>query len=448
MSKVQFLLLFSCEKESNQEVITEVITNPIALDILTKKDLIVKPYHWEKNELASKTTQVSFEKEYGTPKNSSLTVVDIAKTTTLIPLVDTNNNLKSWLVGYYNAEGEIVYRVQKIDTSKETAHNLNSNKLTVKVVGETRLKKRAKSIASANKGSWVCGDEYFYGCVELATSNGDSETTCKWFYKGEKCVYQEEQTEIDWLDDSTEDDWQNPFGGGPSPNCPPGYTKDDEGNCIASPCARIKQQNIKTNFKAKIKILKDSTGLRKETGYLQNINGSFSKLTASTNGHSLEIDVDNNTNIIGYLHTHLNDWETGKIVEGRPEEERPVKIFSPADVIVFLKILKNISISDTPLTDAYGTMVSSSGTYTIRYTGNTNTLYNIKTNYTKAEKMKLTNDFKEISRNVSNERLFLNYIKDSMGVSGVNLYKVQNNGKIIPKILGSNGKVYKGDCDE
>lgn len=108
---LMFLLLFSCEKESNQEVITELITNPIALDILTKKDLIVKPYHWEKNKLASKTTQVSFEKEYGTPKNSSLTVVDIAKTTTLIPLVDTNNNLKSWLVGYYNAEGEIVYRV-------------------------------------------------------------------------------------------------------------------------------------------------------------------------------------------------------------------------------------------------------------------------------------------------------------------------------------------------
>lgn len=126
----------------------------------------------------------------------------------------------------------------------------------------------------------------------------------------------------------------------------------------------------------------------------------------------------------------------------------PVRIFSPADVIVFLKITKNAMATNNPLTEVYGTMVSSSGTYTMRFTGNATTLSGIRTNYTRAEKKRLSDNFAKLAEKRNKEKVFLKFIRDSLNVTGVNLYKIKNNGTIKPKTLNTNDRVYTGDCDE
>lgn len=308
-------ILFACEKETPQSIEdTKLITNPIALDIAKKLDQMVQPYQWGNSNLPGKEEKVSFTEEYGRPKSDNLMVVDTSSTNTLIPLVDENNQLKSWLVGYFNENNTIEYRVRKIDIAKEGTLNLNNKNLSITITGKPKFKRGTiKNANESGKGQWICGDEYYYGCVETENYNGGTDKTCKWFYKGERCVYQTEDTQIDWIDDG--DDWEDPFGGGGGvPPCPDGYIRAANGvDCIASPCARIAQQMEGVNFMARIEILKDSTGIRKETGYAQYRNGTFSPpLPASANGHSLDINVNNNPNIIGYIHTHLDNWDTGK----------------------------------------------------------------------------------------------------------------------------------------
>jgi len=84
---------------------------------------------------------------------------------------------------------------------------------------------------------------------------------------------------------------------------------DIYGNCVEkTPCDEIKSQMEDADFKEKMEILKDSTGLKHETGYSQNSDGTFEKLLPVRNGHSLDIRIGLYSDIKGFIHAHLDSF--------------------------------------------------------------------------------------------------------------------------------------------
>ncbi len=216
----------------------------------------------------------------------------------------------------------------------------------------------------------------------------------------------------------------------------------DANNEQEDPCKYIKLQIQNPIYTQQANILKTKTGLKKETGYKQNKDGRQIPLTETNNGHSLKIPIDNNT--IGYMHTHLDDFLTGETdpKTGNPIIAKPIRMFSPADLIKFLQIVKKTKYNGVPTHLVYATIITSTGNYTLRFKGNTDNLVGITTadDYTKIYK-KL---FKKYKNNV--EKAFLHFIKEVINIDGINLYRIRDNGDIEKKTLKDNGQVDTNDC--
>ena len=221
--------------------------------------------------------------------------------------------------------------------------------------------------------------------------------------------------------------------------CPDGYAKDTNGNCVKrNPCDELQNLQNNASYSAKISELKGKTGLRKETGYLQNKDGSFTKLSVTNNGHSLSIKSFSNS--IGYMHTHINAYEDGVDEDGNIVMKTPIHMFSPQDVISFLSMVKRAWGSKTPMSQLYATMVSSTGTYTLKFVGNPAKIPN------SFNKKNLTETYKKLMKRTNKEKGFLKFLKHHIGVEGIQLYKVKNNEKIQHKKLNYKEKVEKEDC--
>ncbi|RBW57581.1 hypothetical protein DS884_11040 [Tenacibaculum sp. E3R01] len=226
-------------------------------------------------------------------------------------------------------------------------------------------------------------------------------------------------------------------------DCPEGTTENTLGKCVPDPCKILKTQLGNLNYKNKINELKKKTGLKKETGYKQNKDGNYTALPQTTNGHSASFNTDRNTR--GYMHTHLNDFETGRIVNGLTEEIKPIRIFSPKDVLQFLQLVKYSRFNGVPTHLVYGTLISSTGNYTLTFTGDVNF---------DASGLKEARDYdagyekyftKKYKNNV--QKAFLHFLKEKIKIDGINLYRIKNNGDLEKKTLKTNGKVETNDCE-
>ena len=229
-------------------------------------------------------------------------------------------------------------------------------------------------------------------------------------------------------------------------NCPEESIENDRGECVKkTPCDNIKDQIISPGYSVKKDILEGKTNLEEETGYLQYNAGNFSDaLPVNSSGYSLDLTGTNYATIFGFIHTHLNNFPTGKIVDGQGEINEIYRIFSPADVITFFKIIK---ASDN-ISQTYATVISSFGDYTLRFTGKKSDIVNVTT----ASEYDL--DYRKIMKEYSNnkERGFLHFLKNHMNINGLELYKLHkplfsSTIKIQRKTLKSNGKVDTNDCE-
>jgi hypothetical protein len=218
---------------------------------------------------------------------------------------------------------------------------------------------------------------------------------------------------------------------------------------IQNPCDDINTQINSTSYKNVYEELKNKTSLQQEAGYVQNKDGNFDALSSSNNGHQLIIPTGQNR--IGYIHTHINNFPTGKNdpVTGAPIINKITRMLSLADVNTFIILLKNARTTGYPVSNIFGTMISSSGTYTIRFTGNTDILANIKTNYTKEEFRILNKIYNDIYiKDWGRERGFLKYLKHHLQVTGISLYKIKSSGRIRPLTLNATTeKLERNDCE-
>ncbi|OSY87009.1 hypothetical protein WH52_13160 [Tenacibaculum holothuriorum] len=227
--------------------------------------------------------------------------------------------------------------------------------------------------------------------------------------------------------------------------CPKDTYENNNGTCILNPCKYIKLQIQNPRYTQQANELKGKTGLKKEFGYKQNKDGSQTTLTETNGGHSLKIPIDRST--VGYMHTHIDDFLNGDIDKktGEPLMDKPIRMFSPQDILKFLHIIKNTKYNSVPIHLVYATMISSKGNYTLRFTGDVNfSTSHIKT----AEEYKedFTKYFTKKYKN-NTEKAFLHFLKDFIKVDGVNLYRLRDNGDIEKKTLKANGKVATNDCE-
>lgn len=229
-------------------------------------------------------------------------------------------------------------------------------------------------------------------------------------------------------------------GGGGGGNSSNNDNKDKNKN----PCAEMKAKNRSPLYQQKVNELNKHSVLRdrREHGYVEDRNGNFIELKpgkSTANSDSMTMPMEG---IRGYVHTHQDEYETGKENDdGEPEIRKPIKMFSPRDVGAVMDIAS--LRTDGDYADIYGTMIASNGVYTIRFTGTKN---DIKTGFSGKEWNDRYIDFMNIQGG-SIETKFLRFMKEKMGVSGISLFKTEKNGTIKKYELNNKNKAEKSDCN-
>ena len=227
---------------------------------------------------------------------------------------------------------------------------------------------------------------------------------------------------------------------------PPKATSLTNTNGTPTDCNNISTQMNDQQFKDKIEFLKTKTGEQQETGFSQDTSGSFTPLSVANNGHSLDIPFT--SSMKGFLHTHIDDYENGEFDDdGNPKIIQPIKMFSPGDIISYLALVENASNNNISTLDVFGFVVSSYGTYTIRFNGNVNDITNNITDLrVKLNNKTLEKKYLKLVKKFGRERGFLKFLKHEIDIQGINLYKIKNSGRIRPKTLNDNERLQTGDC--
>lgn len=240
-------------------------------------------------------------------------------------------------------------------------------------------------------------------------------------------------------------------GGGNGPNnapCGNGQILDGDGNCVNpedNPCENLNTLNTDADYDNKVEFLETKTGDTEENGFARLDNGTFVLLNRNNDGHSLKFEIS--PNMVGFMHTHLDKFNTGNYDENNnPEFKKAIQMFSPNDVLRFLELVQNANTNpNINIADVFGVMITSKGNYTLKFNGSVN---NINTNFSPDD---LKDSFKEYIDDFGRERGLLKFIQEKTNNNGVALYKVKkrNNGtyKTVEKKLNDNGRVDSETCN-
>ena len=207
---------------------------------------------------------------------------------------------------------------------------------------------------------------------------------------------------------------------------------------VDDPCDQLKIQNSNTDYLGKIQSLEKNTGLKSETGFIENKDGTFKDLINTTNDG---LDVPQDVNTIGFNHTHIDDYKSGYYdQDGNPIINQPIKIFSPKDVMTFIILLNNANRQNISLGSIYGKVISSSNTYTLKFEGVISDI-NQSISFNQA----LDRNYKKAIRKNGLESGFLKFLKEN-GIKGVSLYKINTDGTAEKKSLDTNSTLTSTPC--
>ncbi|WP_343764452.1 hypothetical protein [Gangjinia marincola] len=207
-------------------------------------------------------------------------------------------------------------------------------------------------------------------------------------------------------------------------------------------CQRIADLINNPSYQAKAQECKDNFGGEDEKGFIQNTDGTFVDAPVSDNGHTVSFPTG--ADKVGYIHNHLND----KIYpdddgDGIIDVDRPIRRHSPADINTFVELLKIAQNTGRPVEDIYGSMYSSSGNFQLRFSGDPSTL----PLYDSLEIRILTRKYLEYFQEDGDKSIrLLRFTKDSMDLNGIELWKINDNGKIKKLSLDADGKLKKEKC--
>ncbi len=205
----------------------------------------------------------------------------------------------------------------------------------------------------------------------------------------------------------TEDDDNGGGGGGSTTPVEDDNKEKDE----PDPCEEI-AKFFDSKLKQKLMEILQQTDDTMEHGYSINTSNQYTKLKPD-GPHSLDIDVTDYTT--AYIHIHTN-------------EDGIVHMFSPGDISTFMKIVYKARQNNRSLDDVYGLMASDHGIFIIKFSGdysdvtghqyNIDSLNNIYKNY-----------FREIYSKAERARTLLNFAKEEMGLSNLEVYRVKTDSQ-------------------
>ncbi|HET8809922.1 MAG TPA: hypothetical protein VFM65_06610 [Flavobacteriaceae bacterium] len=205
-------------------------------------------------------------------------------------------------------------------------------------------------------------------------------------------------------------------------------------------CEKIATQIADPDFQAKVGELEDNTDLQYETGYSQSTDGSFTGLDVGLTVHQLDIPIT--STLVGVMHVHLDDYQADCNVDGVLDTQyTPTRMFSPGDIISFFDLLLNAQQNNLPLSDVFYTMISSNGNYTLRFTGD---ISDVHTNFD----IGVLNEAYRIyfDKYSQNEKALLHFMNEEIGIDGISLFEIKNNGTVKEKTLNANGNVESETC--
>ncbi|MCL1672193.1 hypothetical protein [Elizabethkingia ursingii] len=204
-------------------------------------------------------------------------------------------------------------------------------------------------------------------------------------------------------------------------------------------CSKMKAQRENLEFNNRITNLKGKTSLKKETGYTQNgSTGDWDyqdNANATETANSLRLPDAKQNNIKSYSHTHVDDYKYTDS-DGNEIIRTGIKMFSPADLSYLMDMLENAKSRGINFLDVSGTMVTSLGTYTMRFTGNE---YQLKS-FTETQISGFTEPYKTFmtdNSNLSLEQKFLQFADSKMNVKGLQLFKLNDDGTTTKTELNS-----------
>lgn len=203
---------------------------------------------------------------------------------------------------------------------------------------------------------------------------------------------------------------------------------------VGDPCKDIKRHIQQPNIQNQYNELKNKTNLRVENGFAQYKTGPIQVLTHAPGGHAMNLAPIRTRDAEGYTHTHLNDYvlPNGKLAN-------IIRIHSPADLIKFLLIVKTAVNGSTKYVD----VISKTGNYTLRFTGDKHHITGLKP---KAAYSRIYEGYMTLHK-LNFEKGFLHFVKNEIGINGIELYKFSLDGKRIErKKLDANGKVITDNC--
>mgnify|MGYP005998970147 CR=1 FL=1 len=123
-------------------------------------------------------------------------------------------------------------------------------------------------------------------------------------------------------------------------------------------------------------------------------------------------------------------------------------MFSDSDTFKFLELVKNAQTNNIPIKNVYSVMVSSYGTYTLRFTGNPNDIDLTKFDTPRKKyKYRLLYE-KKFKKHGNKERAYLHFLKEALNLRGLHFHEVKRDGEEVKKLtLKPNGKVNSEDCE-
>ena len=191
-----------------------------------------------------------------------------------------------------------------------------------------------------------------------------------------------------------------------------------------NPCEKIKMNITDTKFSEKVTALNNSTVLNydHEMGFASsyapagtNLGTQYQPMDNRIGTHSVRLPEGNR--FFGFIHTHNN-------------QEGVIKIFSPADIMTFLTSCVGNANANGNIRDAYAMVITSQGSYMLQYSGtNSNftslssSLGNWNNQYEDLFRNALENSDGYLSQSTV-ENLFLQFLKNNVNISGLELYKV------------------------
>lgn len=213
-----------------------------------------------------------------------------------------------------------------------------------------------------------------------------------------------------------------------------------------TPCEQVKRQLQDSLFTTKIKGMREYLTIteakhQREKGFREDRGKGYTPLVA--NG-STSLYFDNNEKTVGYLHNHTAAFEID-LGLGYYKEFSPIQIFSPADIIVFLQMVRSAANNGIPVEDVYATVVAKDGTYMLKFTGNPKDIGRLPSPNALEKEYKYYFTQKYPNSVVE---AFLHFVNDRIPVLGIELMGIDfGNHTSTLTLDDKEGKVLSIDCD-